>query len=338
MNTLNMEQSDTPIMLKLISSAVSIAKRAGVEVRRITKSGVLDVVDKGVQDYQTEADRLAQRMIVASLTKKFPKCTIVGEEDLVEDKEADAKLVVDSHEEDILKMEGLPSQYKDVKEEDITIWVDPLDGTTEFVKGFFEHVTVLIGISVGGKSVAGIIHQPFHGYNQLKASSDDKNSPVDPSSLSGRTMWGLVGMGCFGVVPKSLPNDKLIVTTTASHGNANIDDSLAGIKPDEVLKVGGAGHKVLLVIEGRAHSYVFASNGCKRWDTSAPEAVLESAGGKLTTVFGDRIHYQYREDSNYQNTLGIIASINEDIHSKIIERIPEAVKQRLKANESGNSR
>lgn len=307
-----------PAMLRLISSAVSVASRAGAEVRRITRTGQLDVVDKGVQDYQTEADRVAQRMIVASLTKRFPKCTIVGEEDLDEDKTADDNLVVNSFDEDVLKLK-LPDEYKEVKEDDITIWVDPLDGTTEFVKGLLDHVTVLIGISVKGRSVSGVIHQPFYGHSTAK----------DPSSISGRTMWGLIGLGCFGIVPKALPNDKLIITTTASHGNVNIEQSIAALKPDEVLKVGGAGHKVLLVIEGRAHSYVFASSGCKRWDTSAPEAILESAGGKLTNVFGNHIEYNYNTEGDYQNRLGIVASINEEIQSKVIRSIPNEVKERL---------
>uniref|UniRef100_A0A6G1SFP9 3'(2'),5'-bisphosphate nucleotidase 1 n=1 Tax=Aceria tosichella TaxID=561515 RepID=A0A6G1SFP9_9ACAR len=310
------------VMLRLLSSVVSVAGRAGGEVRRVTKSGMLGVVDKGVQDYQTEADRVAQRMIVASLNKKFPKCTIVGEEDLAEDKEADTNLLVDTQDEDVLNKTSLPSQYKDVKEEDITIWVDPLDGTAEFVSGgLLEHVTILVGISVGQKSVAGVIHQPFHGYK----------IGVDPASLPGRTMWGVVGLGCFGVEPKSLPNDKLVVTTTASHGNVDIEETLAGLKPDNVLKVGGAGHKVLLVIEGKAHSYVFPSNGCKRWDTSAPEALLESAGGKLTTIFGDHIEYSYRANGDYKNYLGIVASANAEIHSRILANIPEAVKERLRA-------
>lgn len=308
-----------PAMLRLISSAVSIATRAGVEVKRIVKTGQLGVVDKGVQDYQTEADRTAQRLIVASLSKKFPKCTIVGEEELVEDKEADSKLIDTSFHLDVLNL-NLPSQYREVTEEQITIWVDPLDGTTEFVKGYLEHVTVLIGISIDGETVAGIINQPFHGYSE---SSDIEKS-------SSRTMWGLVGLGCFGVTPKPLPSDKLIITTTASHGNTKIEQSIAALKPDQVLKVGGAGHKVLLVIEGKAHAYVFASNGCKRWDTSAPEAVLKSLGGRLTDVFGNQIEYRHRSDGDYQNYLGIIASADDQTHNKVIENIPKDVKDQLR--------
>lgn len=264
-------------------------------------------------------------MIVASLAKRFPKCTIVGEEELAEDEEADSRLIDNSFDPDILNL-TLPGKYKDVKEEQITVWVDPLDGTTEFVKGYLEHVTVLIGISVDGESVAGIINQPFYGYSACP----------DIEKVTSRTMWGLVGLGCFGVTPKQLPDDHLIVTTTASHGNVKIEQSIAALKPDQVLKVGGAGHKVLLVIEGKAHAYVFASNGCKRWDTSAPEAVLKSLGGHLTDVFGNRIDYRYRADANYQNYLGVIASVNAQIQDKVLKNIPTEVKNQLKEFQSQN--
>lgn len=305
-----------PVMLRLISSAVSIASRAGSEVRRISKTGQLGVIDKGVQDFQTEADRTAQRMIVASLNKRFPKCTIVGEEDLAEDQSADQDLIVETFDETVLK-HSLPDKYKTVKEEEITIWVDPLDATAEFVKGFYEHVTVLIGISVNGQSVAGVIHQPFYGY---------KTKPADQM---GRTMWALVGLGYFGITTNELPQDKLIVTTTASHGSKNINDTIDALQPDEVLRVGGAGHKVLLVVEGRAHSYVFASNGCKRWDTCAPEALLVAAGGVFTDVFGNQINYNHRQDNNYQNYLGIVASASQKVHSEIIRKIPAEIKTTL---------
>jgi 3'(2'), 5'-bisphosphate nucleotidase len=41
---------------------------------------------------------------------------------------------------------------------------DPLDGTKEFTEGVLDAVTVLIGISVGGRACAGVIHQPFHAH------------------------------------------------------------------------------------------------------------------------------------------------------------------------------
>lgn len=37
--------------------------------------------------------------------------------------------------------------------------------------------------------------------------------------------------------------------------------------------------QVIQLVEGRASAYVFASLGCKKWDTCAPEAILTAVGG-----------------------------------------------------------
>ena len=50
----------------------------------------------------------------------------------------------------------------------------------------------------------------------------------------------------------------------------------------------------MLLIEGKAHAYVFPSPGCKKWDTCAPEAVLHAMGGKLTDIHGNL--YDYNKD------------------------------------------
>lgn len=102
--------------------------------------------------------------------------------------------------------------------------------TIYFSSGLLEHVTVLIGIAVGTKAVAGVIHQPYYGYKE----SED----------CGRTIWGLVGLGAYGHTTFELPNDRVIITTTRSHSNAMVEKAINALKPDEVLRVGGAGHKV----------------------------------------------------------------------------------------------
>jgi fructose-1,6-bisphosphatase/inositol monophosphatase family enzyme len=41
------------------------------------------------------------------------------------------------------------------------VWIDPLDGTSDFVAGNLPAVTVLIGLSINGSSRIGIVHNPF---------------------------------------------------------------------------------------------------------------------------------------------------------------------------------
>jgi 3'-phosphoadenosine 5'-phosphosulfate (PAPS) 3'-phosphatase len=41
------------------------------------------------------------------------------------------------------------------------LWIDPLDGTSEFVRGNLSSVTVLMGLSIKGFSRLGVVHNPF---------------------------------------------------------------------------------------------------------------------------------------------------------------------------------
>lgn len=88
-----------------------------------------------------------------------------------------------------------------------------------------------MGIAVKGKAVAGVIHQPY--YNYL---SNDKTL--------GRTIWGLVGYGVGGFEPNDPPAGGLTVVTTRSHSNETVQKALEALKPDNIVRVGGAGHKV----------------------------------------------------------------------------------------------
>ena len=63
-----------------------------------------------------------------------------------------------------------------------------VDGTNEYAGGAREAVTCLMGVSVDGSPVAGIIGQPFHGYERGL-----------PEEQLGRTVWGGRGLGVRGL-------------------------------------------------------------------------------------------------------------------------------------------
>ena len=99
-------------------------------------------------------------------------------------------------------------------------------------------------------------------------------------------------------------------------------------EPTEVLKVGGAGHKVMLLMEGHAHCYVFCSPGCKKWDTCAPEAILHSIGGKLTDIKGN--DYEYHKEVGFVNDWGTLATGKAEDHKDYLDRIPQECKDQVK--------
>lgn len=172
-------------------------------------------------------------------------------------------------------------------------------------------MTVLIGISVDGVPVAGVIHQPFN---------------VDKGP--GRTIWGMTGLGVFGYSPIPLPrttNPGLVVTVTRSHFNQLVQDALDEIKPDVILREGGAGNKFLKVIEGHADAYVFPTRGTKKWDTCAGEALLKTLGGTTTDCVGKPI--QYLPSESVHNIRGVLAMMHG--HQELLEKIPNKVKEKL---------
>ncbi|KAM5164650.1 3'(2'),5'-bisphosphate nucleotidase 1 [Mantella aurantiaca] len=304
--------SSTNVLSRLVASAHSVAEKAATIVRTVMSEGDLGIVEKtGANDLQTAADRLVQQSICSSLARKFPKLTIIGEEDLPST-DVEESLIETGESADILKT-AFPVQYSNIKEEDLVVWVDPLDGTKEYTEGLLDHVTVLIGVAYEGKAIAGVINQPYYNYQ------------AGDNAVLGRTIWGVLGLGSFGFQLKEVPEGQHIVTTTRSHSSKLVNSCIEAINPDKVVRVGGAGNKIIQLIEGQASAYVFASPGCKKWDTCAPEAVLHAVGGKLTDIHGNS--FQYHKDVKHMNSAGVLAALrNFDFYAS---RVPESVKQAL---------
>ncbi|XP_045443066.1 3'(2'),5'-bisphosphate nucleotidase 1 isoform X1 [Pipistrellus kuhlii] len=326
--------SGPTVLMRLVASAYSIAQKAGTIVRRVIAEGDLGIVEKtSPTDLQTKADRMAQMSICSSLARKFPKLTIIGEEVRVgrdmdlPSEDVDQELIEDGQWEEILR-KPCPAQYSAIKEEDLVVWVDPLDGTKEYTEGLLDNVTVLIGIAYEGKAIAGVINQPYYNYqtsDKQKLREHRKEAKAGPGAALGRTIWGILGLGAFGFQLKEVPAGKHIITTTRSHSNKLVTDCVTAMNPDDVLRVGGAGNKIIQLIEGKASAYVFASPGCKKWDTCAPEVILHAVGGKLTDVHGNAL--QYDKEVKHMNSAGVLASLRN--HDYYASRVPESVKNAL---------
>jgi len=76
---------------------------------------------------------------------------------------------------------------------------------------------------------------------------------------------------------------------------------------------------VLLLIEGRAHAYIYTSSGCSKWDTCAPEAILHAVGGCLTDMHGNT--YTYEATVNRVNTGGTLATALASEHQWYLDKI-----------------
>lgn len=119
-----------PLLTRLVATSVTAACQAGKIIRDVFIRADLNIVDKGDNDLQTEADRSAQNCIIESLSRQFPDITIIGEEGPSRCEVPDDWIITDM-DQDVLKTK-LPQSLENVDPKDICVWVDPLDGINNF--------------------------------------------------------------------------------------------------------------------------------------------------------------------------------------------------------------
>jgi len=116
------------LLTRIVASSVCVTVQAGKIIRDVLSRGELNIIEKGKNDLQTEADRSAQQCIVASLSYQYPNITIIAEEDCSTNCKIPSEWIVTEADQDVLQLK-LPTYLEDINLKDICIWVDPLDGT-----------------------------------------------------------------------------------------------------------------------------------------------------------------------------------------------------------------
>ena len=85
----------------------------------------------------------------------------------------------------------------------------------------------------------------------------------------------------------------------------------------EIVVLGSAGLKGMLVAHGGAEAYVAPGYAGKRWDACAIDAIVTAAGGSFSDARGAPIAYR---GPRLSNDLGMLAS-NGLLHRQIVERL-----------------
>ena len=181
-------------------------------------------------------------------------------------------------EEDVARAEAPPAGA--------FVLVDPLDGTREFISGNGEF-TVNIALIEDGAPVAGVVFAPAL-----------------------RRLWsGALGMGARArgaqdqqaqeIRVRRPAEGGLVAVASRSHRDAATEAFLAGL-PITGLRSVGSSLKFCLVAEGEADVYP-RFGPTMEWDTAAGQAVLEAAGGRVTTPQGAPFRYG-KAGSAWRNT------------------------------------
>jgi 3'(2'), 5'-bisphosphate nucleotidase len=153
--------------------------------------------------------------------------------------------------------------------------VDPLDGTKEFIARNGEF-TVNIGLVEDGRAVLGIVHLPVQDVTYAAAgpgtaTRQDGDGP--PRPIAAR--------------PAATPP---VVLHSRSHLNKpRLAAYLAGL-PGARTRISGSAVKFCRLAEGEGDFYP-RFGPTMEWDTAAGQAILEAAGGAVTTLDGAPLGY-----------------------------------------------
>ena len=235
---------------EMIFRLETLAIEAGEAIMNIYAE---DFIPTYKDDYSpvTEADTLAERMIVAGLAEMTPDVPVVAEEAFAA-----------GHSPDISGGR---------------FWlVDPLDGTHEFIDKNDEF-TVNIALIDKQRPIFGTVHAPALDKTYSGIVGTGARIRVDGAAYS-------------EIKVRPVPEAGVVVVASRRHGDPRkIKNLLEGRQVSET-KNAGSSLKFCLVAEGEADVYPRFGRTME-WDTAAGQAVLEAAGGRVTALDGTPLLY-----------------------------------------------
>jgi len=234
----------------------SVAEAVALEAAAILvrhRGRLADIAWKGAVDLVTAADRESEALIVRALAEAFPEDRIVGEE-------------------------GGGAGPADA---DFVWYVDPLDGTTNFVHGL-PHFAVSLGAAHRGELAVGVIHAPA------------LHVPAAPHAL-GVTWSAAAGLGATRngrAIEVSALTDlgRTLVATGFPYDRQAHAHALAS-RVERALerclclrRLGSAALDLAQVADGTFG--VFWEERLKPWDIAAGIVIVREAGGLVSDLAG----------------------------------------------------
>jgi myo-inositol-1(or 4)-monophosphatase len=232
-------------MQPMLNIALRAARAAGEKIVRASdRMDLVKVDEKGTNDFVTDVDRNAEQEIISIIRKAYPEHGFLGEES------------------------------GSTKPDSETVWIiDPLDGTTNFIRGI-PHYAVSIGCMHKGKLEHAVVYNPvtreeFTASRGYGAQLNGRRLRV----TSRTTLDGaLIGTG----IPFRHHSEAMLANYLKTLGE--LASKTAGIR-----RPGSAALDLAYVAAGRYDA--FWETGLKPWDMAAGALLITEAGG-LVSDFG----------------------------------------------------
>ncbi|ADW72656.1 MULTISPECIES: inositol-1-monophosphatase [Rahnella] len=237
-------------MHPMLTIAVRAARKAGnLIAKHYETPDSVESTQKGTNDFVTNVDRDAEHMIIDVIRKSYPKHTIISEE--------------------CGELEG--------EDKDVQWIIDPLDGTTNFVKRF-PHFAVSIAVRIKGRTEVAVVYDPMR--NELFTASRGQGAQLNGYRLRGTNAKDLDGT----ILATGFPFKAKQHATSYMNVVGKLFTECADFR-----RTGSAALDLAYVAAGRVDG--FFEIALKPWDFAGGELLVRESGGVVTDFVGGHNHF-----------------------------------------------
>lgn len=228
--------------------AVRAARRAGdIIARAFDERDGLKVQQKSDRDYVTDIDQRAEACIIREISRHYPEHGIISEE----------------------------TENRSNPDAAIQWYIDPLDGTTNFIHGY-PHFAVSIAAWKHGKPMLAVIHDPIR--NETFEARNGNGAFLNRRRLRVSATTDLAHALMASGLPSYQREHIDLFQQRMERCMRSIDSYRRG---------GSAALDLAYVAAGRLDVYWEA--GLKPWDIAAGYLLVQEAGGMATDLAGGRL-------------------------------------------------
>ncbi|MFZ7343334.1 inositol-1-monophosphatase [Avibacterium volantium] len=235
-------------MNPMLNIAIRAARKAGnIIAKGYERRDDIQAVAKSANDFVTNIDKASEAAIIDVIQKAYPDHTIITEESGA--------------------LEG--------KESDVQWVIDPLDGTTNFIKGL-PHFSVSIAVRVKGRTEVGVVYDPIR--NELFTAVRGQGAKINELRLRAEnTKRELQGT----ILATGFPFKKMSAMPTQFAMMSNLVNEG---KVADFRRTGSAALDMCYVAANRVDGYF--EMGVKAWDIAAGDLIAREAGCLVTDFEG----------------------------------------------------
>ncbi len=236
-------------MHPMLNIAVRAARKAGnLIAKNYETPDAVEASQKGSNDFVTNVDKDAERLIIEVIRKSYPQHTIIAEE----------------------------SGELAGTEQDVQWVIDPLDGTSNFIKRL-PHFAVSIAVRVKGRTEVAVVYDPMR--NELFTAVRGQGAQLNGYRLRGSSARDLDGT----ILATGFPFKAKQHATSYINILGKLFTQCADFR-----RTGSAALDLAYVAAGRVDG--FFEIGLKPWDFAAGELIARESGSLVCDFTGGHNH------------------------------------------------